>query len=129
MSGDAALAAFVTRLRDLRSLATAAANDAAPLVENAIRETAAAGTDPDGRPWPPKRDGSRALPNAAAAISAVAKGTAVVVVLTGAYVYHQFSKGKDRRRVIPDGGSGLPPRVASVLRAAAERAFARVMGR
>ena len=129
MSGDAELAAFVSRLRDLKSLATVAAKEAAPLVEGTLRETAAAGTDPDGNPWPPKRDGSRALPNAAGAISAVAKGTAVVVVLTGAYVYHQFSKGKSRRRILPDRGTTLPARVAQALRNATERAFARVMGR
>lgn len=129
MSGDAELAAFVRRLRDLKSLASVAAQEAAPLVERTLRETASAGTDPDGKLWPPKRDGARALPNAANAITAVAKGAAVVVLLTGAYVYHHFSKGKDRRRIIPDGGSGVPSRVAGALRAAATRAFERVMGR
>lgn len=42
------------------ALAPMAAREAAPLIEAAIRETAAAGVDPDGKAWPAKRDGSRA---------------------------------------------------------------------
>lgn len=83
MSGDAELEAFAARLRSLKGLDVAAAAEAAPLVDALVKGAAAAGTDLDGTPWPPKKDGSRALPNAAGAISAVANGAFVVLRLIG----------------------------------------------
>lgn len=125
---DAALAAYAARLRNLKTLAPAAAREAAPLVEAVIRDEAAAGVDPDGRAWAPKKDGGRALPNAAGAIRAVANGVAVIVKLTGAYVYHHYSKSAAyRRRILPDSGAGVPPRIADALKRATAEAFRRAM--
>jgi hypothetical protein len=125
----AALDVFVARVRRLRELTTEAAKEAAPKVEALVRETAAAGTSVDGRAWPTKRDGGRALPKAAVAITAVARGVAVIVKLTGAYVFHHHSKGKDRRPILPEAGAGLPRRLAAELRAATKEVFRRTMGR
>lgn len=128
MSNVAAdLDAFAKRLRGLKDLTSAAAREAAPLVEAAIKSTAAAGTDIDGRPWPPKKDGTRALPNVAAAISAAAVGTLVVARLVGPYVWHQYAKPDDRRRqILPDSGAGVPLRIAAALRAGVQLAFQRL---
>ncbi|MBX3218915.1 MAG: hypothetical protein KF795_00265 [Labilithrix sp.] len=123
------LDAFAAKIRRLRNLAIDAAKEAAPDVEKLVRETAAAGTDVEGRPWPPKRDGSRALANAAGAVTAVARGVAVILKLSGAYVFHHRSKGKERRPILPEGGASMPPRLAAVLRAAAARAFRTAIGR
>lgn len=123
------LDAFAARIRRLRNLASDAAKEAAPDVEKLVRESAAVGTDVEGRPWPSKRDGGRALPNAAAAVTAVARGVAVILKLSGAYVFHHRSKGKDRRPILPESGAGMPPRLAAVLRAAAARAFRTAIGR
>lgn len=129
MSGDEDLSRFANRLRGLQSLTHSAAKDAAERVEVVVKQTAAAGTDLDGKPWPPKKDGTRALPNAASAVSAVARGAVIVVTLVGAYVYHQFSKGPQRRAILPDGGAGTPKRVAEAIRAATQDAFKRAMSR
>jgi hypothetical protein len=124
---DAALSAYATRLRGLKNLARVAAAEAAPAILAAVQKTAAAGTDPEGKPWPPKRDGTQALPNVAGAITAVAKGAVVLVKLTGAYVFHHYAKGKDRRRILPDGGAGIPPQISEAVKTASERAFAKLM--
>jgi hypothetical protein len=123
------LDAFAAKIRRLRDLASNAAKEAAPEVEKLVRETAAAGTDVEGRPWPAKHDGGRALPNAASAVTAVARGVAVILKLSGAYVFHHRSKGKDRRPILPEAGANMPPRLAAVLRAAAAKAFRTAIGR
>ena len=124
---DEALAAYARRLRGLRELSAEAAKEAAPRLEKLVQGTAAAGTDVDGKPWPTKRDGSRALPNAAGAISAVANGMAVIVKLVGAYVFHNSAKGADRRRILPESGAGIQKSVAHECREATKRAFERLM--
>lgn len=126
---SAELGAFAGRLRELRTLVAETAKEAAPLVEAAVRETAAVGTDPDGKAWPTKRDGGRALPNVAGEIRAMARGAVVIVTLTGAYVFHHYSKGRDQRRVLPDGGAGIPPRIADAVREAQRRVFERIIRR
>ncbi len=126
MSADGDLAAYAAKLRSLKGMAPQAAKEAAPLIEAAIKKTAAAGTDIDGTPWPAKRDGTRALPSAAGAISAVANGAAVIVTLIGNYVFHNAAKGTDRRRILPDTGAGIPPTIAAVLHKATQQAFQRL---
>jgi hypothetical protein len=123
VSGDDDLAAYAARLRSLRTLPSDAAREAAPLIEAEIKKTAAAGTAPSGEPWPTKKDGSRALPNAANAIRAVANGAAVIITLAGAYVWHHYSKGKHARPVIPKAGEELPPGVVKALQEAAAKIF------
>lgn len=128
MSADEDLSRFANRLRSLQSVTSSAAKEAAERVAVVVKQTAAAGTDLDGKAWPAKKDGTRALPNAAGAVSAFALGTMVVVKLVGAYVYHQFSKGR-QRSILPDGGAGTPKRIAEALRAATQDAFRRAMSR
>jgi hypothetical protein len=125
--GDAALAAFAQKLRGLRNMTEGAAQAGAPLVADVVQRTASAGVAPEGQAWPAKRDGGRALPRAASAITAAARGAAIVVTLTGAYVYHHYAKGKDRRRVLPDSGAGVPAAIAAAVREALRRTFERTM--
>lgn len=128
-TADAKLEAFAERLRALGKLAPEAAKEAAPLLAEAVQRTAAAGTSPDGQAWPTKRDGSRALPNAASAITAVATGLAIVVRLAGPYVFHHYAKSAFRRRILPDSGAGIPKDVLAVLQEAVKRTFNRLMKR
>jgi hypothetical protein len=110
-------------LRELAELPRQSALLAAPLVEEALKRTAAAGTDPLGNPWIPKKDGTPPLTNAADAISAAAVGTTVRATLTGPTVFHHFGGGRNPRRpVLPDPGT-IPPDVAAALHAAASKAF------
>lgn len=128
MSADEDLAAFAAKLRRMPELTPAAARAAAPKVAAAIKASAAAGTDIDGKPWPPKKDGTRALPNVVGAISAVAVGALVVAKLVGPYVWHQYAKPADRqRRILPDSGAGVPARIREALAEGAREAFANLM--
>lgn len=127
--GDAALQAFIARVRALGTLPAQAAAIAAPLVEEEARATADAGTAPDGKAWAEKKGGGRALANAAGALTARAVGVAVVLTLKGAFVLHNLGKGHaPKRQILPDGGAGLPANIARALRRASEIAFTRVMG-
>lgn len=131
MDGYSALDAMIAQCRALKGLGVEVAKEAAPAVQAAVRETAAAGTDPDGNAWVPKKDGSKALANVAKNISAVARGAIIQVVLSGGAVWHHNSKGKKKRpqrRVIPDSGGGIPKNVEDALTRAAARVFARMTG-
>jgi hypothetical protein len=129
MDGDAALAAFIDRVRGLRTLGADAAKLAAPYVLEAARETAAAGTTPSGEAWAPKKSGGRALVNAADALSVENVGSVVVLKLTGPEVVHNYgNKRVPQRRILPAGGAGIPPNIAKALERAAKEAFDRTMG-
>jgi hypothetical protein len=129
MDGDAALAAFIDRVRALGKLPETAAKVAAPLVLEAAKETAAAGTDPDGTAWAPRKDGGRALVNAAEALSVETVGTVVVLRLTGPEVIHNYGNTRvPRRRILPDGGAGIPANITKALIKGAQQAFARTTG-
>jgi hypothetical protein len=127
--GDAALAEFIARVRRLGTLGADAAKIAAPYVLEAARETAAAGTTPSGEAWAPKKDGGRALVNAADALSVEAVGSVVVLTLTGPEVIHNRGTTKyPKRQILPAGGAGIPANIGKALARAAKEAFDRTMG-
>ena len=110
-----ALERMIATARSMATLAKDAAPIAARLVGEALRATATAGQAPDGKPWPLKKDGSRALAHAAAAITTQAIGTVIVITLRGAEVFHHFgAQGKPRRQVIPQGS--MPARLGDAVR-------------
>jgi len=124
-SGDTQLAAFIDRIRALGIMPEAVAAAAAPSVQAAVRATAASGTDPYGKPWAPKRDGSRALVNAPGSITADAQGPVIVVKTTGPYAIHNNLSGDSRRQVIPDAERGIPSGVAAAIHRAATEVWNR----
>lgn len=121
---------IIARLKSLGTLTEEIATEAAPLVEAAVRQTAAAGTDPEGHAWAPKKDGTRALVGVEDKITASASGKIIQVVLVGGAVFWNSAKGKTRpqRRVLPDGGAGMPKNVGAALTQAAQRVYVRKMG-
>ncbi len=115
------LSSLAERLRAIPTLGPAIAAEAAPSCQAIARETAAAGTTPEGAAWAPrKKDGQRALVNAADAVTARAEGSSVVLVLSGVNVYHQKT-----RRILPDPNVGIPDRYRDAIRAAAVRVIGR----
>lgn len=127
--GDEALAAFIDRVRKLGTLGADAAKIAAPLVEKAMKRTAAAGTTPDGQAWQPRKDGGRPLVNAADALSAEAVGPVVVGKLEGVEVLHnRGTKRMPQRQILPDLGAGIPKVIGDALTEASQKAFGRTMG-
>lgn len=109
----------------LGAFAEEAAKRAAPLVEEALRSTAAAGTAPDGTPWQPlKKGGGQAYRDAAKGITVKAFGLTIRATLKGHAVFGHYGGGRNPRRpVLPDPGT-IPPHVARALERAADQAFA-----
>ncbi len=114
MDGDARLNEMLEALRDLHELQERVAKLSAPRIEQAVRAQAAAGLDPEGRPWAPTKDGRRPLAHAANAIHVDALGGVVVIVLTGKEVFHHFGAARvAARRIIPD--SEVPERIRRII--------------
>lgn len=122
--GFAEFDAMIDRLRKYGETALVdAAKESAPLVQDAARATAAAGTDPYGEPWRLRRDGQRAIPEAAAAVDAIARGPVVVIrVHRGAAIQNYLGEAH-RRQVIPSAGKPLPGGIVAALQEGAARAF------
>jgi hypothetical protein len=122
MDGDARLNEMLEALRDLHQLQERVAKLSAPRVEEAARAQAAAGLDPEGRPWTPTKDGRRPLVHASNAIHVDALGGVVVIVLTGKEVFHHFGTGRvAARRIIPD--AEVPDRIRRILADVASEVF------
>lgn len=125
---DAALASMIAKVQGWgRDCTKDAAREAAPLVEAEVKRTAAANTDPYGAPLPPKRDGTKALPNAVKGVSVTAGGPVIRIKVSGAYAIHFFKK-VEQRRLIPTAAQGMPPGIVAALTEGARRAFAKAMG-
>lgn len=124
-SGIGALDAMIAKLKILggQDVATRVAQRAAPMVDQAIKKTASAGQTPYGQAWKAKKDGGRALVNAASHIATSSSGNTITTTLTGPDVFHQKGlQGKPRRQVIPDTGN-VPPAVEEALVEAAKIVF------
>ncbi len=127
MSGADALTAFASRVRSLKQLGTLAARIAAPELQRVVRETASAGTTPDGKPWPLTKKGTAPLAHAADAVTARAIGTVLEMIVRGHYHLHHsgIARGRVLRQIIP---AAITPRIADVLRRSAAKAFEQLMG-
>lgn len=119
--GDQDLEALAKTLRALKDLVPQVAKQSAPAILAEVQRTAAAGVSATGQSWDTKKDGSRALPNAAGALSVVTSRNSVTVVLKGAYVFHHQATGKIRRPILPEPGE-VPPAIAAIIADAVEAA-------
>lgn len=128
MSAKVEIDLMIERLRKLPELAAKVAPDCARVVEQEIKRTTSAGTDPYGKPWEPRKaDGSRPLVHAFEAVGVAAVGTKIFVVVRGINARHHRGavKGKVKRRIIPT--QGIPTPMAAGLRDTVSKAFLRVM--
>ena len=124
-SGLATLDAMIEQMKALGASDVGArvAKKAAPLVDAAIKKTAAAGTTPTGETWKPKKDGGRPLVNAASHISTEAHGALVASTLTGPDVWHNGGFGKNpHRQIMPTSGT-IPEHIAKAIEQAAKEVF------
>lgn len=122
---------MIAKVRALGAAPEEVAKLAAPLVEAAVKQTAAAGTSPDGVAWAPRRDGRPALVNAAAAVAARAIGPVVQLRLVGTPTGSQTAQAIQNhyRPILPSKASELPKPVTAALTEAGRRYFNRSMGR
>lgn len=98
----------------------------AQIAETEVKRTAAVGTTPDGVPWPERKDGGRALANAADKITSVVSGQSVSLVLTGPDAIHNDGTSKDPvRRVLP---TKITPTMSEKLKAGFAAICRRVTG-
>lgn len=65
------------------------AEEAADDVERWGKRMAKMGKAPNGAEWPPKKDGSRALPNAEKSITCKARGDKLIITVDIPYAYHK----------------------------------------
>lgn len=128
MSARRELDEFIQRVERLRDMNTRVAKAAEKPIADAIRETATAGTTPTGEKWPELKEGGRALPNAAEAVSSKAKTAQVVITLKKPYGFHQRGDGLPRRQIVPAAGEPIPPAINEAIAQAAKDVFGKAMG-
>lgn len=121
---------MIAKLRRLRGAASELARRAAPGIVEAVQSAAKAGTSPTGEAWAPrKKDGARALVNAADAVQGRADGAMVSLKLvdttTGSAKVQAIQS--HRRQILPETGS-IPPKVEKALMKAAHETFAAMIG-
>lgn len=126
---SAAFNALIKRIKAVEGLPQATAKIAAPLVQECIRKNAAAGLDPEGKPWLPTQKGERALRNVGEHITAKAVGSHVITTLEGVEVFHNagVKGGVPQRRILPDR-KDVPAFVKKAVEQAANEAFAKLTG-
>ena len=126
--GYAQLEAFRRRIARVKDLPKRAAPVVAAELERITREHIAKGVDPDGRPWPLRQDGKRALQTAGNGLSSRAVGTVALVRLDGKSVLHHLGavRGGIKRQILP--GRRLPPEYVKAVRAAVVREFRELQG-
>jgi len=120
-------------IADFRSLATIdaeIAKAAAPRLEAIAKKRAAAGVDPGGVAWKPrKKDGGRAYANAAEHVRAESNGNIVTLVLEGGGEYFGQKAERDaslpQRKIIPNVGDALPTDMRDELAAVTAEVLAR----
>ena len=132
MADESNLDNLIARLRTFDEIGVAIATSALADVLDAARATASSGTTPEGAAWAPTKDGRRALPNAANAITAVVSGTTkavITLILKAPYVFHQRSKnrsvkkGLPRREILPI--SDIPAAISDAIQVSARRVVGR----
>jgi hypothetical protein len=120
----------IARLRVLVDLPKDGADRAAGLIRTEIGRQVAAGTDPEGKPWAPRKaDGAQPLVNAAKDIRVAGYENLIVVrILARELVLHHYgyARGNVRRQIIPIGK--LPDSWASAIKKSLEEEFAKTMG-
>lgn len=128
MADLSALDAHIERVRGLGSLARQAAPVVAEAVEAELERQIKAATDPSGKAWAERQEGGKALATADKALVVVPIGTRVFARLKGHIARHNngTAKGGLVRQILPT--SGLPARLAQVVKGAVEQTFERVMG-
>jgi hypothetical protein len=121
--------AMIEKMRELGASGERVAKAAVPLVEAAVKATAAAGLSPNGKPWPARKDGKQALVNAAAAVACRARGSVVQLYLQGTSTGSQKVQAVQnaRRGILPAKGEGPPPVVVAALEEAGAKVFKQIM--
>lgn len=126
--GAVQLRTHIAKIRDLKNLGRDSIKAIKKEIGKSIEAQVAAQTEPDGKPWKPRKVGSGAVLSRAANQAKIAsRGNVIAVTLTGHYARHQLGavRGKVKRRIIPS--KKLPDPYSDAIRKALGREFKRVM--
>ena len=111
MSGEGEIDKMIASVKRMPAILKKAAPACADVLREEITRSISAGQSPEGEAWKPRADGSRALQNAAKALTVEAHGTVVQAVLTGPEaIHHRGTKKDPRRQILPTSGT-LPDAV------------------
>ena len=115
MANNAEARARLAKLsRDLRALPAELAHDLAPVgaakLDTLLRENISAGVGPDGKAWPLRQDGGKALPDAGDHLTVRAVGTVILARLEGPPALHHLgiARGRVVRQIIPTKAAPQP---------------------
>jgi len=123
------VAELIGKVENLKELALRAAPQVAKVVEAHLRKTIAAGTDPYGTPWAPRKlDGARPLVHADQTLAVKAVLAHIVTEIHGidARHHHGTVKGKTKRPVIFTKPA-LPPELVVEIRRVLEAEYQRTV--
>lgn len=118
ITGLKELEALIQRVRDSPKFVYEAAPEAAYKTRDQLRTTIAAGADPWGQAWEPKKQGhGKPLAHAGGAVHVAAVGTKILIRLTGIETRHHqgWAKGGTERRVIPTLDRPLPDAITRAI--------------
>lgn len=107
----------IARVRAIPQKLAQIASDACDDIQADLARAYGSVQSPDGTPWAPREDGSRALPNAIDGIVVAASGNSITLTVLAPYTYHQ-----KRRPMLP---AALPAAWSDAIRAAVMRALER----
>lgn len=100
-SGEAVIDGWISKLRAMPK--EVRAEKFVDVVREDLTKSIAAGTSPDGTPWPQRKEGGRALAGAAGALHVPASGNTVFAVVRGPEAIHNFGTTKDpKRQILPE---------------------------
>lgn len=128
VSGYAALDDMIERLRGLPAELEAAAPGLAQDFKAEADRAIAEGRSVDGVKWAPKKDGGRALVNAAKAVRAYATGALIFLEVRGVEAIHNFGTKRVPARPILPSGPGVPLKLGQAIRKGLVQAFEKRMG-
>jgi hypothetical protein len=116
--------ATLRAVSDGERVATEVAARAEPHIQAGLEKTLSAGEEPAGKGWAPRKSGGKAYAHAAGHVVTKHYGKLIRVTLSGPEVYGHFGNSHlPQRKMIPDGGAGMPPSIADALGKGASEAF------
>lgn len=129
MSGLDELREIINRVARLPELGRIAAPDVADAVEGVLERQIKASTDPYGKPWAPKKEGSgKPLANAGRALYVGVVGTRILATVKGPEARHSkgTARGGERRQILPD--SDIPPDMVKAVKPVLIEHFKGIVG-
>ena len=115
-------------IRKLEGLNQEAIGDCCVAVEKVMADNIERAVTPEGENWAPKKDGGKALVNAAKYLSVKPLNTMILVKLTGIEARHSIGtvRGKVKRQIVPTS-STVPENMQDAIKEQLTKHFERLV--